>query len=110
MELPNIKQHCVGDDRGLLTVQVNGVHSALTHVQLNYLACGSGALDADKQIDQIIAALAELLQGEMVVMLLFDNCGVGKNWEIATALGRMLVDLGMCSIVDCTYFMLYHGA
>ena len=52
-------------------------------MQINYLNHGGGSKDADKLIDEIVANLAEQLQGEMVVVLLFDNCAVGKNGEIS---------------------------
>ena len=56
------KESCVGDDRGLFTVQVNGQHDCVTDVQINYLNHGGGSKDADKLIDEIIANLAEQLQ------------------------------------------------
>jgi hypothetical protein len=39
-EIPSPKKACVGDTRGLYTVQVNGQHDCVTDVQLNYLSFG----------------------------------------------------------------------
>ena len=108
-ELPNPKKACVGDDRGLFTVQINGQHDAITDVQINYLSHGAGSKDADKLIDEIIANIAEQLQGEMVVVLVFDNCAVGKNAEISTKLPQLIVDRGLAAVCEMWYLVKYHG-
>ena len=49
--------------------------------------------------------LCEQLQGEMVVVLIFDNCAVVKNDEIATKLIQELVDRGICSVCEALYLI-----
>ena len=108
-EIPWPKKACVGDDRALFTVQINGQHDCVTDVQINFISHGGGSKDGDKLCDELVANLAQQLQGEMIVIFLFDNCAVGKNDEIATMLPQSFVDRGFCSICEATYFPLYHG-
>eukprot|EP00966_Prymnesium_polylepis_P153300 3541023-Prymnesium_polylepis.2 len=64
------KKSCVGDVRGLYTVQFNGQHDAITDVQLNYLSFGAGSKDADKSMDEIIGDEESICR---------QRCGVGKH-------------------------------
>jgi hypothetical protein len=90
-------------------VQVNGQHDCVTDVQINYLNHGGGSKDADKLIDEIVVNLAQQLQGEMVVVFMFDNCAIGKNDEISGKLVQAFTDRGLCSVCEAGYFRLYHG-
>lgn len=90
-------------------VHLNGQHDCVTDVQINYLSLGSGSKDGDGLIDELIAMLAEQLQGEMVVVFLFDNCAVGKNGAVTAQLPQALVDRGLVSVAEVLYFPTYHG-
>ena len=108
-ELPTSMVACVGDDRALLTVLVNGEYECVTDVQLNYLSLGGGSKDSDTLVDEIVCCLAERMQGEMTVVLLFDNCAVGKCGKISAQLPEALKDRGFCTVVESLYFPKYHG-
>ena len=90
-------------------VHLNGQHDCITHVQINYLSLGAGSKNADGIIDELVAMIGEQMQGEEVVVLLFDNCAVGKNGEVSTMLPQALVDRGICSVVEPLYFPTWHG-
>ena len=130
-ELPTSMVACVGDDRALLTVKVNGEYECVTDVQLNYLSLCGGSKDSDTLVDEIVCCLAERMQGEMTVVLLFDNCAVdkcgnisahcgdcrivgttcavGKCGKISAQLPEALKDRGFCTVVESLYFPKYHG-
>jgi hypothetical protein len=49
--------------------------------------------------------VAEQIQGEMVLIFIFDNCAVVKNSEVSTKLPQFMVDKGLCSIAECLYLI-----
>ena len=108
-EIPDAIDGVVGDSRPSATVHINGQHCAVTHIQTNYLSWGAGSKKADNIIDEIIANVAEVVQGEMVLVFVFDRCSLGLCAKVATQLGMALKDRGICSVFEAYYFPSKHG-
>jgi len=109
VELPSAIDGVVGDARPPCTVHINGQHDAVTSLQMNYLSWGAGSKKADNIIDEIIACVAETIQGEMALVLVFDRCALGLCAKIATQLPSKLTDLGLATVVECYFFPRHHG-
>lgn len=108
-EIPDAIDGVVGDSRPSATVHINGQHCAVTHIQTNYLSWGAGSKKADNIIDEIIANVAEVVQGEMVLVFVFDRCALGLCAKVAMQLGMALKDRGICSVFEAYYFPSKHG-
>ena len=109
VEIPSAIDGVVGDARPPCTVHINGQHDAVTNLQMNYLSWGAGSKKADNIIDEIVACIAETIQGEMALVLVFDRCALGLCAKIATQLPSKLTDLGLATVVECYFFPRHHG-
>eukprot|EP00966_Prymnesium_polylepis_P015511 358787-Prymnesium_polylepis.2 len=49
--------------------------------------------------------LAEQMQGEMVIVFIFDSCAVVNNSEVSTKLPQLCTDKGLCSIAESMYLI-----
>lgn len=70
---------------------------------------GAGHTDMVWNTCLVIMYLAESLNGEKIVVPIFDNCVVNKNYMMVMMLPQLLVDLGLCMICNILFYEAHHG-